>query len=206
MLEIWCAGPNRPQLAPRSQGLSQAKPAAHLVNVPADQGLTGTKLGCGEGGCGACTVMVSKKGVGPAAVSHMAVNACLCPLYSVEGCHVVTVEGIGNIRDGLHPVQVRTQHMRPCTHASIYTRGWCSRDAFRASSSTIPSATPTSLTVPDRSSCVTFAFPGSLHVPRRSFRQGLRLAMCAQAAPSDMPRSTLRDLCYAPAASVSPDW
>jgi len=38
-------------------------------------------------------------------VHHRAVNACLCPLYAVEGMHVVTVEGIGNVRDGLHPVQ-----------------------------------------------------------------------------------------------------
>ena len=55
-------------------------------------GLTGTKLGCGEGGCGACTVMVSsweqKK------LQHRAINACLCPLYAVEGMHVVTVEGV----------------------------------------------------------------------------------------------------------------
>lgn len=53
--------------------------------------LTGTKLGCGEGGCGACTVMVSAFQDGR--IQHRAVNACLAPLYSVEGCHVVTVEG-----------------------------------------------------------------------------------------------------------------
>merc|ERR1719313_475805 len=39
------------------------------------------------------------------AVQHRAVNACLFPLYLAEGAHVVTVEGIGNPRDGLHPVQ-----------------------------------------------------------------------------------------------------
>ena len=39
--------------------------------------------------------------------SHRSVNACLAPLYSVEGMHVVTVEGIGNSRTGLHPVQER---------------------------------------------------------------------------------------------------
>ena len=57
-----------------------------------EQGLTGTKLGCGEGGCGACTVMVSswENGV----ISHHSVNACLAPLYSVEGMQVVTVEGM----------------------------------------------------------------------------------------------------------------
>ena len=53
--------------------------------------MTGTKLGCGEGGCGACTVMVSSwEGD---SILHRAVNACLCPLYAVEGMHVVTVEG-----------------------------------------------------------------------------------------------------------------
>lgn len=57
----------------------------------AENGLTGTKLGCGEGGCGACTVMLSHWDAGK--VHHRAVNACLCPLYAVEGAHVVTVEG-----------------------------------------------------------------------------------------------------------------
>ena len=57
----------------------------------AELGLTGTKLGCGEGGCGACTVMVSSSEDGQ--LWHRSVNACLAPLYSVEGMHVVTVEG-----------------------------------------------------------------------------------------------------------------
>jgi xanthine dehydrogenase/oxidase len=69
-------------------------------------GLTGTKLGCGEGGCGACTVMLSHYDTQQQTIVHRAINACLAPLYSVEGMHVVTVEGIGNRRNGLHPVQV----------------------------------------------------------------------------------------------------
>lgn len=76
-----------------------------LVN---DLGLTGAKLGCGEGGCGACTVMVSSKNPhSQGNISHTSINACLCPLYAVEGMHVVTVEGIGSSRKGLHPVQER---------------------------------------------------------------------------------------------------
>lgn len=81
-----------------------------------EHNLTGTKLGCGEGGCGACTVMIShvadtcistsinKKS---RVVHHRAVNACLAPLYSVEGMHVVTVEGIGDSTEKLHPIQQR---------------------------------------------------------------------------------------------------
>lgn len=70
--------------------------------------LTGSKLGCGEGGCGACTVMLSQytAGVG---VKHMAVNACLMPLCAVHGLAVTTVEGIGSTTSTLHPCQVSFQ-------------------------------------------------------------------------------------------------
>ncbi len=69
-------------------------------------GYTGAKLGCGEGGCGACTVMISSVD-SDGSLLHRSINACLCPLYAVEGQHVVTVEGIGSLRTGLHPVQER---------------------------------------------------------------------------------------------------
>ncbi|KAK0098372.1 hypothetical protein PV326_008961 [Microctonus aethiopoides] len=70
-------------------------------------GLTGTKLGCAEGGCGACTVMVSKINRITGKLIHLAVNACLAPVCSMHGMAVTTVEGIGNIRTKLHPVQER---------------------------------------------------------------------------------------------------
>ena len=38
---------------------------------------------------------------------HRSINACLCPIYAVEGQHVITVEGLGTVRGGLHPVQER---------------------------------------------------------------------------------------------------
>ena len=78
-----------------------------LLEFLRERRLTGTKLGCGEGGCGACTVMVSSWDGAAGKPRHRAVNACLAPLYSVEGCHVVTVEGIGNRNAGLHPLQAR---------------------------------------------------------------------------------------------------
>ncbi|XP_050346647.1 xanthine dehydrogenase-like [Nymphalis io] len=69
--------------------------------------LTGTKYGCGEGGCGACTVMISQYLEQEKRVNHMAVNACLTPLCAIHGLAITTVEGIGNVQDKLHPVQER---------------------------------------------------------------------------------------------------
>lgn len=69
--------------------------------------LTGTKEGCNEGGCGACTVMVSKYDRDNNRIKHFGVVACLIPLCSVHGMAITTVEGIGNTREKLHPVQER---------------------------------------------------------------------------------------------------
>ncbi|KAG6011629.1 hypothetical protein E4U54_007979 [Claviceps lovelessii] len=69
-------------------------------------GLTGTKLGCGEGGCGACTIVVSQYNPTTKQIYHASVNACLAPLVSLDGKHVITIEGIGNT-DRPHPTQER---------------------------------------------------------------------------------------------------
>jgi xanthine dehydrogenase/oxidase len=69
-------------------------------------GLTGTKLGCAEGGCGACTVVVSQWNPTTRKIYHASVNACLAPLVSIDGKHVITVEGIGNVKKP-HSVQER---------------------------------------------------------------------------------------------------
>ena len=69
--------------------------------------LCGTKLGCGEGGCGACTVMVSKFNRVHKQIQHFSVNACLAPVVSMHGLAVTTIEGIGNSRSRLHAVQER---------------------------------------------------------------------------------------------------
>uniref|UniRef100_A0A8D2ZCK4 Xanthine dehydrogenase/oxidase n=1 Tax=Scophthalmus maximus TaxID=52904 RepID=A0A8D2ZCK4_SCOMX len=68
-------------------------------------GLTGTKLGCAEGGCGACTVMLSRYQTH--SQHHYAANACLAPLCSLHLVAVTTVEGIGSVARKLHPVQER---------------------------------------------------------------------------------------------------
>lgn len=70
-------------------------------------GLCGTKLGCAEGGCGACTVMISKFNRQTGKPIHYAANACLTPVCAVHGMSVTTVEGIGSTKTRLHPVQER---------------------------------------------------------------------------------------------------
>jgi xanthine dehydrogenase/oxidase len=71
--------------------------------------LTGSKLGCGEGGCGACTVLVSRcvdRDSGE--VEHRTVNGCLVSLCSIDGCHVITVEGLSSMSKlNFHPIQSR---------------------------------------------------------------------------------------------------
>ncbi|CAG4982084.1 unnamed protein product [Parnassius apollo] len=69
--------------------------------------LTGTKLGCAEGGCGACTVMISRYNRKEKKVTHLAVNACLAPVCAMHGLAVTTVEGIGSTKTRLHAVQER---------------------------------------------------------------------------------------------------
>ena len=59
-----------------------------------DLGLTGTKYGCGEGDCGACTVLLDGE----------ARNSCVTPVESAAGRAVTTIEGLANGND-LHPIQ-----------------------------------------------------------------------------------------------------
>ncbi|KAL1864392.1 hypothetical protein VTK73DRAFT_5912 [Phialemonium thermophilum] len=86
--------------------LDEIDPEVTLLEYLRGIGLTGTKLGCGEGGCGACTVVVSQYNPTTKQIYHASVNACLAPLASVDGKHVITIEGIGNVKKP-HPTQER---------------------------------------------------------------------------------------------------
>ncbi|KAH0543941.1 hypothetical protein FGG08_001842 [Glutinoglossum americanum] len=86
--------------------LDSIDPEITLLEYLRGIGLTGTKLGCAEGGCGACTVVVSQYNPTTKNIYHASVNACLAPLVSVDGKHVITIEGIGNAKRP-HPTQER---------------------------------------------------------------------------------------------------
>ena len=72
-----------------------AYPLARLLDILRDDlRLTGVKEGCGEGECGACSVLLNGK----------LVNSCLVPVLQVEGAEITTIEGLAS-GDQLHPVQ-----------------------------------------------------------------------------------------------------
>ena len=51
------------------------------------------QVGCGQGGCGACTVMMSSYDLTMEQLVHRKVNACLTPVFAVDGMAITTVEG-----------------------------------------------------------------------------------------------------------------
>ena len=71
-------------------------PMARLLDVLRTQiGLTGTKEGCGEGECGACSVFID----------GVLTNACLVPVLSAAGTTIQTVEGLEGVAETLGPLQ-----------------------------------------------------------------------------------------------------
>lgn len=78
----------------KSMRLTTDRERMLLWVLRSDLGLTGAKYGCGEGFCGACTVIINKE----------AVRACQYPVKDIQGKEVMTIEGLSK-NGKLHPLQ-----------------------------------------------------------------------------------------------------
>jgi xanthine dehydrogenase small subunit len=77
---------------------------------------TGTKEGCAEGDCGACTVVLGTLAPDGSRVQYRAINSCIRFLPTIDGCELVTVESLQGQDGALHPVQqaMLDQHGSQC--------------------------------------------------------------------------------------------
>jgi len=91
-----------------------APPTLTLLEYLRGKGLTGTKEGCAEGDCGACTVAVQRP-TADGRLETRALNSCIMPVAMVHGAAVRTVEGIAGA-DGPHPIQreMADRHASQC--------------------------------------------------------------------------------------------
>lgn len=85
--------------------LEQVDPRKTLLRFLRDNGYVGTKYGCGEGGCGACCIVVAEFNPASNQVRYRTANSCLMPVCAAFGKQIVTVEGIGSPKQP-HAVQV----------------------------------------------------------------------------------------------------
>ena len=88
------------------QKLYQGDPLRRLLDVlREDYGLTGSKEGCGEGECGACSIIKNGE----------LVTSCIIPVGAVNGCELLTIEGI---RDRANASSTPTPRAARCSAAS----------------------------------------------------------------------------------------
>lgn len=76
--------------------------ATYLRN---EQGLTGTKIVCSEGDCGACTVLMANETGPDGKLLFQSVNSCILPLYLIDGAQIITIEGLKKDND-LSQIQI----------------------------------------------------------------------------------------------------
>lgn len=80
-------------------------PHTMLLDWLRSQGLTAVKEGCAEGDCGACSVLVGRPAKDGRSLTWLAVNSCILMLPQVDGCAVVTAEGLVGADGVPHPAQ-----------------------------------------------------------------------------------------------------
>ena len=114
--------------------ISPAAPHTTALDFLRDRGLTGSKEGCAEGECGACSIMVARPGMDDKPTDWVPVNACLVPAAALDGQEVITSEGLATPGEEgtaatLHPVQ-REMAVRGGSQCGYCTPGFiCSMAA-----------------------------------------------------------------------------
>ena len=102
-------------LAGQVEEVSNCDPTKTVLDfLREDKGLTGTKEGCAEGDCGACTVVIGE--LRDDGIRYQAVNACIQFLATLDGKQLLTVEDLSQPGSGLHAVQqaMVDQHGSQC--------------------------------------------------------------------------------------------
>ncbi len=85
-----------------------------------NKNLTGTKIGCREGDCGACTILIGE--IINNELQYRSATSCLTPIGNVNGKHIVTIEGI-NFENELNPIQ-QAMHNESATQCGFCTPGF----------------------------------------------------------------------------------
>ncbi|KAM3303270.1 abscisic-aldehyde oxidase isoform X1 [Capsicum chacoense] len=105
--------------------LSRVDPSTTLLQfLRSETHFKSPKLGCGEGGCGACVVLVSTYDPKLKKVEDFSVSSCLTLLCSLNGCSITTSEGLGNSRDGFHAIHERFANFH-ASQCGFCTPGMC---------------------------------------------------------------------------------
>jgi xanthine dehydrogenase molybdopterin-binding subunit B/xanthine dehydrogenase iron-sulfur cluster and FAD-binding subunit A len=72
-----------------------------------EQRITAVKSACAQGGCGACSVVVTSFNYATGSFEHNSINSCITALPLVAECHVSTTNGLGGTKEGFHAIQQR---------------------------------------------------------------------------------------------------